>query len=249
MKAMVFAAGIGSRLRPYTLMHPKALAPVCGVPMLERVIVKLRDAGIRQMVVNVHHFSQQIVDFLRENHNFGIEITVSDETALLLDTGGGLLAARRWLDDDNLVVHNADILCDFPIEEMIQAHTASPCLATLLVAERDTSRYLLIDRNDRMQGWTDVRTGQVLPASLSGTDDLASLSRRAFGGVHVVSPEIFPLLQSYAHEREAFPIMPFYIDCCRDHVITGFEPTAPYRWFDIGKPDTLALATRSFQTP
>lgn len=247
MKAMIFAAGIGSRLRPFTLSHPKALAPVCGVPMLERVIVKLRDAGIRQMVVNVHHFGQQIVDFLQANHNFGVDITVSDETALLLDTGGGLLAARRWLDDDSFIVHNADILCDFPIGEMMQAHLSSPRLATLLVAERRTSRYLLFGDDGHMHGWTDIRDGRVLPQSLSGSADLSKHQRRAFGGVHVISPGVFPMLEAYAQGREAFPIMPFYIEACTRHVIAGYQPSTPYRWFDIGKPETLALAAKSLE--
>ncbi len=247
MKAMIFAAGIGSRLRPFTLSHPKALARVAGVPMLERVIVKLRDAGISRMVVNVHHFSSQIVDFLRENDNFGVDITVSDESALLLDTGGGLLAARRWLDDDNFIVHNADILCDFNVGEMLRAHLGSNCMATLLVADRSTSRYLLFDPSRRMRGWTDIRNGQVLPSSLVVSPGLDFLRRLAFGGVHVLSPEIFHLLEIYANGRQAFPIMPFYIDACSSHSICGYEPSAPCHWFDIGKPDTLALANKYLQ--
>ncbi len=244
---MIFAAGIGSRLRPFTLEHPKALAPVAGVPMLERVIVKLRDAGITRMAVNVHHFGQQIVDFLKANRNFGVDITVSDETALLLDTGGGLLAARKWLDDDNFIVHNADILCDFSIGEMIDSHIGTGRLATLLVADRTTSRYLLFDDDNLMRGWTDTRNGLVLPPSLAQQAACATLHRRAFGGVHVVSPEIFPLLENYSDGREAFPIMPFYIDSCSEHKIAGFEPAETYRWFDIGKPETIQLANQALQ--
>ncbi|MDE6126575.1 MAG: NTP transferase domain-containing protein, partial [Muribaculaceae bacterium] len=133
MKGMIFAAGVGSRLRPFTDEHPKALAPVGGIPMLRRVIEKMTEAGISRIVVNVHHFPQQIVSYLEENDNFGADISVSDESAELLDTGGGLLHARRFLDgDEPVLVHNADILTDFDISRMARAHSDSGALATLL---------------------------------------------------------------------------------------------------------------------
>ncbi len=255
MKALIFAAGIGSRLKPFTNFHPKALAPVGGVPMLERVILKLKAIGIGEMVVNVHHFSDQIIKFLQDKNYFGITIHISDESDLLLDTGGGMLKARQWLCDDDFIVHNADILTDVDIEAMVRSHHEHNPLATLLVAERSTSRYLLFDEGMIMRGWTNVISGQILPPTLD-PDLAASLHQMAFGGVHVVSPRIFPLLEGYSagiNESEGsnthgpvFSIMPFYIDACSHENIMGYASQGDYTWYDIGKPSTLDLANKEF---
>ncbi len=243
MKALIFAAGLGTRLKPFTLEHPKALVPIGGVPMLERVVEKLKNAGITEMVVNVHHFSSQIVDFLRANNNFGVNIHISDESALLLDTGGGILKARQWLDDAPFLVHNADILTDFPIEEMIQQHLSGKADITLLTASRSTSRYLLFDKNARMQGWENIKTGEVKPAGLS----VSNLEPFAFGGVHILSPSVFPALEDYRQREgsEVFSIMSFYIDACRNLDIRNYQPSRPYKWFDVGNPEKLAQAEAS----
>lgn len=249
MKALIFAAGLGTRLKPFTLRQPKALVPVGGMPMLQRVILKLKEAGVEKMVVNVHHFSSQIIEFLAANRNFGIDIAVSDESDMLLDTGGGLLAAKSLLgEDEPVIVHNADIATDFDIAKMVEKHKESGADATLLVAERSTSRYLLMDEALRMRGWTNVKTSEVkFPAFGAGTCDPQKLRRLAFGGVHVVSPSIFPALEQYAGAEKVFPIMPFYIKECGDLLIQGYEPTGPYRWFDVGKPESLELAEAAFR--
>lgn len=266
MKALIFAAGLGTRLKPFTLEHPKALVPVGGVPMLERVILKLKRAGIEKMVVNVHHFSGQIIEFLKENDNFGVDIAISDESALLLDTGGGILAAREWLDGDGpFVVHNADIVADFDLTHMLDAHNRSGADATLLVAERQTSRYLLMDSEMRMRGWTNVKTGEVkMPeareenphrngaepntmAALPDRQDVSRLRKFAFGGVHVLSQPVFSALDAYADGKRVFPIMPFYIDQCGKLKVQGYEPAEAYRWFDVGKPESLAQANAAFE--
>ncbi len=243
MKALIFAAGLGTRLKPFTREHPKALVPIGGAPMLERVIEKLKNAGITEMVVNVHHFSSQIVDFLRANNNFGVNIHISDESALLLDTGGGILKARQWLDDAPFLVHNADILTDFPTEEMIQQHLSGKADITLLTASRSTSRYLLFDKNARMQGWENIKTGEVKPAGLSASN----LEPLAFGGVHIMSLSVFPALEDYRQREgsEVFSIMPFYIDACRNLDIRSYQPSRPYKWFDVGNPEKLAQAEAS----
>lgn len=247
MKALVFAAGLGTRLRPFTLEHPKALVPLAGVPMLQRVLLKLADAGVRTVVVNVHHFASQIVDFLRANRNFGLDLHISDESSLLLDTGGGILKARRWLDDEPFLVHNADIYTDFPIAEMLGRHTASEADVTLLVDRRDTSRYLLFNPTGRMAGWQNRRTGEVLPAGIN-PDDYKAL---AFGGAHIWSPRAIHRLEAYAREIGAmdgveivkpFPVVPFYVAACQDIRIQAYTPTSPYRWHDVGSPATLASA-------
>ncbi|MCC8114561.1 MAG: nucleotidyltransferase family protein [Bacteroidales bacterium] len=243
MKAMIFAAGLGTRLKPFTLHHPKAMAEVGGVPMLERVMRKFIDFGVDELVVNVHHFSQQIIDFIHAHEPWGVPIHISDESSELLDTGGGILAARQWLDgDEPFFVHNADILTNFPLDEMWRAHLATRPLSTLLVAHRSTSRYLLMDSEMRMRGWTNQKTGQVLPPDLS----LSGLEPWAFGGVHILSPRVFTKLKEYAADRRVFPIMPFYIDECQVETIQGYCPTAAYRWHDIGNPDSLERAQLDF---
>lgn len=240
MKAMIFAAGLGTRLGDITRTIPKALVEVGGEPMLKRVILKLRDAGIRYMVVNVHHHARCIIDYLAVNDNFGIDIRVSDESGLLLDTGGGLLKARPLLDgDEPILVHNADILTDFDIPAMQSAHEKAGADATLLVASRQTSRYLLFDGDMRMVGWENVKTGE--KRTPFPPADIENASPLAFGGVHIVSPAVFPRLAVYSSEPK-FSITPFYTDECARLDIRGYTPAEAYSWIDIGKPDSLTQA-------
>ncbi|MDE6174694.1 MAG: NTP transferase domain-containing protein [Duncaniella sp.] len=160
MKALIFAAGLGTRLGSITQTCPKALVEVGGEPMLKRVILKLKRAGIDDMVVNIHHHADMIRDYLSSNNNFGVNILLSDESNELLDTGGGLLKAKDLLVTDSpVLLHNADILTDFNVSEMIESHRKSEADVTLLVAQRTTSRYLLFDDTLRMKGWTDIGTG------------------------------------------------------------------------------------------
>lgn len=237
MKALVFAAGIGSRLKPFTLHHPKALAEVGGIPMLARVITKLRDAGVDEMVVNVHHFAGQIIEFLEANNNFGVKIHISDETGELLDTGGGLLKARGWLDGyEPFIVHNADILTDFDINEMVRFHNENQADATLLVAPRKTSRYLYFD--NRLRGWMNISTGEARPQGFLPGE---SMTPYAFGGVHVVSPKIFDRLAQYT-DKEVFSIVPFYVAEADVLNILPFVQPQGSLWVDIGKPENLAYA-------
>lgn len=251
MKAMVFAAGLGTRLKPFTDHHPKALAEIDGHPMLGLVIEKLKTYGVTEIIVNVHHFANQIIDYLKNNNDFGVKIHISDETDRLLDTGGGILAARKWLNGNRFIVHNADILTDFDLDDMYNFAKSNTTAATLLVADRKTKRYLLFDPNDyRMEGWTNIETGQVCPSDLRLSP--ASYLKLAFGGVHVLSPDIFPSLEAYASKLEAeyipkFSIMDFYISYCKELKIFGYEPLKEYNWHDIGKPESLEAATESFK--
>lgn len=246
MKAMIFAAGLGTRLGDITREKPKALVEVGGEPMLKRVILKLKSAGIREMVVNIHHYGQTIIDYLNANGNFGISIAVSDERDQLLDTGGGLLKARGLLGgEEPILIHNADILTDFDIQEMERAHSLSKSDATLLVANRVTSRYLLFDRDMRMVGWKNVKTGEVRSPFgnlMENPDYIADeIQLFAFGGVHIVNPAIFPMLASFTDEAK-FSITPFYTDSCSVLKIKGYLPSQEYNWIDIGKPDSLTAA-------
>ena len=243
MKAMIFAAGLGTRLRPLTNDRPKALVEVGGVAMLERVINRLKLHGITEIVINIHHFGEKIIEFIKENNNFGITIHISDERDLLLDTGGGILKAQQWLDgNEPIIIHNADILTDFDLHKMVEQHINSNADATLLVADRKTARYFYIGENNRLNGWTNISTGEVKPADYIAlnTDKL-----RAFGGVHIVSPSIFSELQNYSTEPK-FSITPFYIDRCKDLKIMGYTPNEKYQWLDIGKIESIAIAEQEF---
>ncbi len=243
MKAMVFAAGIGSRLRPFTDYHPKALAMVGGVTALERVIIRMKNAGINDIVINVHHFASQILEFLERNSYFGLNITISDETDRLLDTGGGLLKAEPFLSDSEpILLHNTDIVTDISIPDMEIFHMSSNADTTLLVSPRISSRMLFFSEDNSLRGWKNLKSGQQMPKSLN----LDHFTPLAFGGVHIVSPSIFPYLRKYGKEiagvGNPFSIMPFYLSVMRKLKICGWHPVSPFRWFDIGSPDKLAAA-------
>ena len=241
MKALVFAAGLGTRLRPLTDHQPKALVSVGGVPMLERVICRLKTAGFDEITVNVHHFGQQIIDFLKAKQNFGLTIHVSDERDLLLDTGGGILKARPYLEgNEPFLVHNADIMTDIDLGAIYRHHVESQADATLLVSQRETSRYLLFDANCRMQGWINKSTGEVLPPDL----DLESnkFTPLAFSGVHVISPTIYRWM-GQAPWTGKFSIIPFYVATCHQAHIQSYQPQQ-MNFFDVGKIETLQKAEK-----
>ncbi len=245
MKAMIFAAGLGTRLRPFTDTMPKALVPVNGIPMLEHVIQRISAAGFDEIVINVHHFSEKIIEFLNSKSNFGLNIRISDESGLLLDTGGGILNARQWLDcGEPILIHNADILTNLDLTAMYLTHIKSNADATLLVAERATTRYFLFDSHEQLRGWTNISTGEVKPAHLA---DISTYTKLAFGGVHIISQSIFDALEHYSTEPK-FSITPFYINNCENLKIMRYQPEEAYQWFDIGKPETLALAENALKS-
>lgn len=236
---MIFAAGLGTRLRPLTDNMPKALVPVAGKPMLERVILRLKDAGFNDITVNIHHFGEQIMDFLRANNNFGAEIHISDERDKLLDTGGGIKNARHFLDgNEPFLVHNADILTDIDLAAFYRHHVESNAEATLLVSQRNTARYLLFNDTYNLQGWINKSTGEVKPEGFSYQE--GSYQELAFGGMHAISPSLFRYMESEQWTGK-FSIIPFYLSVCKQTHIQGY-PLQGFRWFDIGKPETLAEA-------
>ena len=242
MKAMIFAAGLGTRLRPLTDNMPKALVPVAGKPMLQHVIERMKAAGFNEITINIHHFGEQIIDFVQANQQFGITIHISDARGELLDTGGGIKKARPFLDgDEPFLVHNADILTDVDLRKLYQHHLTNNADATLLVSQRNTSRYLLFDNDNRLKGWVNKTTGEVKPQGFNYNEN--ELSELAFGGIHVISPRLFHLLEGEQWQGK-FSIIPFYLSICQKARIQGFS-TEGYQWFDIGKPDTLALAEAS----
>lgn len=244
MKAMIFAAGLGTRLRPLTDHMPKALVPVCGEPLLYHVITKLKAAGYDELVVNVHHFAEQIVDYLA-THDFGVPIHISDESDALLETGGGILHARPFLQGGEapFLVHNVDILSNLDLAWFRQ-QTPPEALATLLVSERQTSRYLLFDDSMHLCGWMDIRTGEVR-SPYPGLDP-SRCRRLAFSGIHNLSPRIFEAFSEMAVPAR-FPIMDFYLKACARYPIVGVQ-AQDLRLMDVGKADTLAQAEAFLQS-
>ncbi len=246
MKALIFAAGLGTRLRPLTNDRPKALVEVNGVTLLEIAIRRLIAAGCREIIVNVHHFAEQIIGFLEKNGQFGIRIAISDERAQLLDTGGGLKKATWFFDDGQpFLVCNADILTDMDLAHFYQQHCGSGALATLAVRSRTTSRYFLFDEKMRLCGWQNAKTGEVkLVGSQSEFNPsvLQSLNPFAFSGIHAISPAIFEWMPA---EETAFSIIDVYLDAASTGKILGFDHSAD-RWLDVGKPESLVEAASFF---
>lgn len=238
MKAMIFAAGLGTRLKPLTDHMPKALVPVAGRPMLEHVILKLKAAGFNELVINIHHFGEQILDFLRANQNFGLTIHISDERDCLLDTGGGIRKAEPFFrGNEPFLVHNVDILSDTDLKALYEYHRQSGNDATLLASRRKTIRYLLFDDEKRLCGWINKDTLQTKPEGFAYNPE--HHREYAFSGIHVISPSLF----HYMDERWTgkFSIMDFYLQTCHEARIGG-RLTDTLRLIDIGKPETLTQA-------
>ena len=238
MRAMIFAAGLGTRLKPLTDSLPKALIPIAGKPLLEHVILKLKTAGFDEIIVNVHHFPDQIIDFLKANNNFDIRIEVSDERDQLLDTGGGIRKAKHFFDDGQpFLVHNVDILSDIDLTELFQQHLVTDSLATLVVSRRDTFRYLLFNDDQRLCGWINEKTGETKHIRF---DDISGFNKLAFAGIQVLSPRVFELMETFDAK---FPIMDFYLSNAQTQVIKGFIPT-DLHMLDVGKLNVLDEAER-----
>ena len=244
MKAMIFAAGLGTRLAPLTDNIPKALIEVGGQPMIRRVIGHLRKAGITEIVVNVHHHASMLKAYLTDN-DFGVSILISDESDRLLDTGGAVVKAADLLRRSGnapVILYNADIFTDFPISEMMDQHISSRADVTLLADTRESSRRLLFDVDNRMCGWRNTQTGETRsPYSKEITDNCRGL---AFGGVHIINTDVINHIERYgdAESDGKFSITPFYTDWCDRLDIHSFTPIHPYNWIDIGRPETLARA-------
>lgn len=233
MRAMIFAAGLGTRLRPLTDHMPKALVPVGGVPLLHRLLTKLYAAGYTHVVINIHHHAAQIIDFLAA-HDYGMHIDISDESDMLLDTGGGLRhAAQFFTGDEPILLHNVDILSNLSLDHFT-ASFRPDCLAQVVVSERPTSRYLLFDNNNRLAGWHNISTGATHPPGI----DTTALRPYAFAGIHLVSPRIFTLM---AHYPDKFSIIDFYLEAMHNETIAAYLPDN-FAMLDVGKVDTLAAA-------
>ena len=239
MKAMIFAAGMGTRLKPLTDTIPKALVPVSGKPLLQHVIEKLRNYGFDEIIINIHHFADQIIDFVASENHFNIRIEFSDEREELLDTGGGVNKASWFFDDGKpFLVHNVDILSTIDLTALYTSHISNNALATLVCSDRQTSRYLLFDREHHLKGWINETTGEI-KSPLSSLQPHHYL-KLAFSGIHILEPSIFP----YMHDFPArFPIIDFYLSLCDRHSISCFAPK-DLKMMDVGKLNSLKEAER-----
>ncbi len=234
MKAMIFAAGLGTRMAPISNHTPKALVEVAGVPLLEINIRRLiTHFGVTEILVNVHHFAEQIIDFLTQKNNFGIRIEVSFEKERPLETGGGLKHAAHFFDDGKpFFICNADILCEIDLNAMLAAHFASDAVVTYAIQNRDTSRYMLHDDKMRLCGWANMKTKQIKIRRAK-----KNLIAYSFSCFHVMDP-IF--LQT-APDGAYFTIIDWYLDQCNIDKIIGY-PHNDDDWRDIGTPQMIPLA-------
>jgi NDP-sugar pyrophosphorylase family protein len=233
MKAMIFAAGLGTRLRPLTNDRPKALVEVNGVSLLEINIRRLIHFGVREIIVNTHHFGDKIDAFLKKNDNFGIRIEISHEAERPLETGGGLKKARWFFDDGApFLICNADILSNIDLRKMYAAHLESDAIATYAIQKRDTSRYMLHDTEGSLCGWMNVKT-KTVRMGRAATD----LGMYSFSCFHVVNQSLFETTP----EDEFFSIIDWYLAICGKHNIKGWRHDDDI-WCDVGKPETLIEA-------
>jgi len=236
MKAMIFAAGLGSRLKPFTDSCPKALVEVGGKPMLDHVIRRLKSFGFREFVINIHHRGEQIIEYLESHPYKDLKISISDEQEKLLNTGGGLKkAAPMLISKDPIIIHNVDVLSMIPIQSMLVEHATSGALATLAVSKRDTSRKLLFGDNGQMVGWKNEETGEIR-GKVSKVKHYRDL---AFSGIHIIDPVLLKMFPS----ADVFSIVDLYLTHCSKYPIHSFEHD-PVDFLDIGKPDQLAKAEK-----
>ncbi len=237
MKAMIFAAGLGTRLRPFTDHHPKALATVNDKTLLEHSIRYLQRYGIEDIIINVHHFADQIEAELSDNSGFGSWITISDERNAVLETGGGLKKAEAFFEgEEDFVVMNVDVLTNLDLGKMIEAHRASDAVATLAVMQRNSSRQLLFDEHLILCGWTNTATGEQKISR-----EVLSLTPMAFSGVQVLTPEIFNM-----PFQGKFSMIDVYLHFAKTQLIKGFDHTGNV-FIDVGKPESLEQAAYLFE--
>ncbi|HEY8689947.1 MAG TPA: nucleotidyltransferase family protein [Chitinophagaceae bacterium] len=237
MKAMILAAGLGTRLKPFTDQHPKALAMINGRSLLQRNIEYLASFGITDVIVNVHHFPDQITDSIKKNKGFGSNVTISDEKDEVLETGGGLMKARKFLaDSDPFILMNVDILTDMDIGKMAEQHIASKALATLAVTSRKTTRYFLFDELQTLCGWKNIKTGEQKISK-----EAKKFIEKAFSGIHIISPEIFGLIKMTGK----FSMVEVYLQLCKTHTITGFDHSTT-KFIDVGRPENILIAEEIF---
>lgn len=231
---MIFAAGLGTRLRPLTNDRPKALVEVLGKTLLQHAIEHLKKVGITDIVVNIHHFGEKVLEILSNNQNFGCNIIISDERAMLLETGGGLLKAKNHFKGAKaIVIYNVDVLSNINLLEMLHYHQENKALATLATRSRESSRYLLFNEHEELCGWTNTKTKEVKHVRLAN-----KIQEYAFSGIHIINPTFLELIT----QEGKFSITDTYLELARQHKIIAYPHDKDY-WFDVGKPERLKAAS------
>ncbi|MEP7079153.1 MAG: sugar phosphate nucleotidyltransferase [Ginsengibacter sp.] len=238
MKAMILAAGLGTRLKPFTDKHPKALAEVNGKTILQRNIEYLHSFGFRNVIINVHHFADQIIKKVKDNNGFGSLVYISDEREEVLETGGGLLKAKWFFEKETapFAVMNVDVLTDLNFQKMYEQHISSQALITLAVRDRITSRYLLFDKDNLLCGWQNIKTGE---KKLSRQND--PVYQKAFSGIQIISPGIF----HYIKQTGKFSLIDLYLSISAEQKILAYDHTADL-FIDVGTPEKLLSAGKIF---
>lgn len=237
MNAMIFAAGLGTRLRPLTDNCPKALVKIGNYTLLEIALNKMVRLGIKKVVVNVHHFASQIIDFISQYHSYGMEILISNESNQLLDTGGGLLKAAPFFDKGSqILIYNVDVITNANIEGLIENHNKENNLATLLVQNRDASRYLMFDENNLLCGWKNPKTGEEKWVTLPQPS-----KPMGFNGVQIINYKLLTLINA----KNSFPIIPVYLQLAESQRIGGWSNWEG-DWFDAGTPEKVNNVSEFF---
>ncbi|HNS18484.1 MAG TPA: nucleotidyltransferase family protein [Bacteroidales bacterium] len=244
MKAMILAAGRGTRLHPLTEKVPKALIPLDGIPLLEILILRLKQSGFDRITLNVHHFGQQIIDFLESRDHFGLSIDVSDERDCLLDTGGAIKKAMPLLGDgEPVLIHNVDVISSVDLAALVRHHVQAEALVTLCVQERASSRYFYFSSDDRLCGWKNLKTGQEKRVQTDANPD----KQRAFSGIHVIGPRFLEMVarhHCFPANMDVFSIVDVYLCLAAKGKVIGFDHTGE-AWTDLGNPQQLAKMEES----
>ena len=236
MKAMIFSAGLGTRFKPWTDSHPKALAIVNGKSLLQRNIEYLQQYEIDEVVVNVHHFSSQVIEAIKKNNGWGSKVRISDESDEVLETGGGLVKAKKFLSDDTFLTINVDILTDVNLKYFLAHHQQQNALITVAVTERNTSRYLLFNKYNRLVGWRNKKTGEekiVIQAK--------DIFEKAYSGMAIFQPAVFDLIR----QEGKFSLIDVYLDLAPENKIAAFDHTGE-KLIDVGKPESVHHAEQMF---
>lgn len=239
MQAFLLAAGLGSRLKPLTNTMPKALVPIAGRPLLDHTIEKLETSGVSKIIINIHHFAEQIKKHI-DTHKYNAEILLSDESENLLETGGGLKFAEQLFNkEEPILIHNVDIISNANLKKLYELGKENA--AVLLVSERETQRYLLFDNNNKLVGWTNIATGEI--KSPYKNLNIEKCKRYAFSGIHTFSPTLFQYMMNFPNK---FSIIDFYLNICDKIKIHAFHQEN-LNLIDVGKCDTLAKAETIFK--
>ena len=248
MKAMIFAAGLGTRLKPLTDTLPKALVPLAGKTLLQWQIEKLKAAGIKDIVVNVHHFPDMIINYLKDNDNFGCNILVSDERETLLETGGGLRKAQPLFSNSEtsyspILICNVDILSNIDIPTLLQAYNPTE-MGIVVVSKRETQRYLLFNEENRLCGWTNIATGELRGPIANQQSPISNHPTHplAFSGMQILNPRIFDCMDEVvARKGEKFSLIDLYLSIAQKEILRAYIPEN-YRMMDVGKINQLSEA-------